>query len=778
MMRVTGIVLLVASLAAPAQVFAAAAAPDALWVDKANGDDFYSGDEGTLGDEDHPFASIQAAVNAAKDGDTIKVLPGDYDNGGYVDDNGHANRVYIAKKIHLVSTDGAWQTIIRGKFDSGDTATNGTNRAGDGVRCVRVNNAANKGYGAVIEGFTLVDGYAAKPHGHGGAVRVDNVGDGAYFVDCLISNCTGTKESNGGNAVVRGGTLVRCAVQDSVAWATLYTAKALNCVFRGNSGIRGVLASSTAVNCSFIDNDSGMDYLSFLQCTIVNCAIVCRCKMSTNHHHASTVVSNSIEDGPGLFADPANDDWRLSPGSMAIGIADASALTSVISLADAEFPIESIDFDGNALPTQGAINAGAVQAVRPADVFWVDRTRGDDDYAGDDIGDANHPFASIQAAVEHAAVGDIVKVLPGDYDNGSYVDGNGHANRVYITKRIHLVSTGGAAVTTIRGRHDTGDTALNGENLAGDGVRCVRAPVSATVNSRTFYNDYAHGAVIEGFTLADGYGAEGRGYAGAFLSGQYIGNVFLVDCVVTNCTGTSKIADSNGVIVGGTLVRCAVLDSPGSWATTVGSRAWNSVFRGNTAVRGVFGRSIAVNCSLEDNSAQCIHYGGANSGGLYGLVSVGSSPATWHNSTVPVVNSLKGLSSAFVDSANADWRLMPGSEAIGFAEAADYTNAVNFEVAGAPIEFTDFYGNAMPTEGVINAGAVQVVAPRMYIASPRFGGATVTGCALDATNYVALSGASAIEVAIATRRLRCGRLPRWLRTEWWFRLPRLLPRLP
>ena len=750
-MRVTGIVLLVAALAAPAQVFAAAAAPEVLWVDKATGDDFYSGDEGTLGDEDHPFASIQAAVNAAKDGDTIKVLPGDYDNGGYVDGNGHSNRVYIAKKIHLVSTEGAWQTTIRGKFDSGDTANDGTNLAGDGVRCVRVYNTSNKknGYGAVVEGFTLVDGYAADTHAYGGAILAESP-SGAYFVDCTITNCTGTMKNAGSNGAIRGGTLVRCEVLNCSAWSTLYTANAWNCVFSGNSGIRGVLATSTAVNCSFYGNDEGMDYFSFQTCQIYNSAIISYPKYKNHYYTSATLVTNTVDYRTGVFVDAANGDWTLTAGSPAIGIADAAILTNVIKLTEAEFPIELLDFYWNPLPTEGVISAGAVQDVRPADTWWVDRARGNDDYAGSDLGDTNHPYASIQAAVDRAVDGDTIKVLPGDYDNGGYVDGAGHTNRVYIAKRLHLVSTGGAAATTIRGKHDTGDTALNGTNLAGDGVRCVRAETYIN-NRQDYYDVLAYGTVIEGFTLADGYGAQSQGFGGAFKTSQNQYGVFLVDCVVTNCTGTSLANSANGVVIGGSLVRCAVLDSPETWAIVLAARAWNSVFRGNAAYRSVFARSYVANCSLAANSCAYIYYGtsGAVEGGMYGLVSVGTQPASFYNTAVPAENSLKGLSSAFADSANGDWRLMPGSAAIGLADAADYTNAVDFSSAAFPIAFTDFYGNEMPTEGIINAGAAQMVAPRMYIASARFGGATVTGCELDATNFVALSGATAIDVTIS-----------------------------
>ena len=209
-MSFLGRIILAAAAILPFAGFSA----NTIWVDRQNGNDGYVG-EG-LGSEAHPFASIQAAVDAATDGDTIKVLPGVYDNGGYVDDKGHSNRVYIAKRIHLVSTGDAENTIITGRWESGDTANNGTNLAGDGVRCVRINNSRKdkNGYGAVVQGFTLLDGYAAKAHGHGAAVFCASV-DGAYIVDCVIRNCSATSEGTG--AIMLFGTYVRCAVYDCIS---------------------------------------------------------------------------------------------------------------------------------------------------------------------------------------------------------------------------------------------------------------------------------------------------------------------------------------------------------------------------------------------------------------------------------------------------------------------------------------------------------------------------------------------------------------------------------
>ena len=730
--------VLLLAFAATLCAFAAGAAPRTLWVDKSLGDDGYAGID--IGETNHPYASIQAAVNAASNGDTVKVLPGVYENGGYVADK-VSNRVYIAKKIHLVSTHGAAVTTILGKHDTGDTANNGTNLAGDGVRCVRiVNTTKNKadGYGAVIEGFTLADGYAASGGGHGGALRANNTlgGPGAYIVDCVITNCTGTKVSSGSNGVICGGTIVRCAVIDSVAWSTLVNARAWNCVFSGNSGIRGVLASSKAVNCSFSGNDS-FGYISFNDCQIINSVHSGWLK----HHSGSTVLTGSACNVTGALVDPSSGDWRLLEGSSAIGLADAAALTNIVDFTDAEYPIAFTDFAGNSLPSNGVINAGAVQTVRPASTWWVDRAGGDDAYAGDGLGSQDHPYASIQAAVDRAMDGDTVKVLPGVYDNGGVADDTaGLQNRVLVTKRIHLVSTGGAAVTTIQGGHDSGDTANNGTGRVGDGVRCIKVVNSHTSGSTTFAMIFGHGCVIEGFTLQDGYASDAHGHGGAVLAtaattGSNTPGVYLVDCVLANCTGTLKTSGSNGVACGCTLARCAVVDSS-AWSIIVNGWAWNSVFRGNTALQGVFARSIAVNCSLANNSCSMVFFGNTSTDGeVYSLVSEGS-PSKASNQQIVFTNSVVGASAAFVDPANGDWRLRPGAAAIGIADAAHLTNGVDFSAAAFPIAFTDLYGNAMPSSGTINAGAVQETASTVYIATPAYGGVAIDGYTLGAANFV------------------------------------------
>ena len=81
---------------------------DSVWVDRESGID----GEGR-GGESTPFASIQAAVEAASDGDTVYVRPGIYDNGFKVDAHGNTNRVMVSdKKLRIVATGTRAETHI------------------------------------------------------------------------------------------------------------------------------------------------------------------------------------------------------------------------------------------------------------------------------------------------------------------------------------------------------------------------------------------------------------------------------------------------------------------------------------------------------------------------------------------------------------------------------------------------------------------------------------------------------------------------------------------
>jgi len=147
-------------------------------------------------------------------------------------------------------------------------------------------------------------------------------------------------------------------------------------------------------------------------------------------------------------------------------------------------------------------------------------------------GSSAAPFRTIQQAVDAAAADDTVYVRPGVYDRGSTnawsVSHNNisfqQQTRVYVTKRLNIVSTGGKGVTTIRGSHGT--TSTSGTSIAFriDGVQGLVIGADA------------EGTVVRGFTIENGNAhqsaAPGSVAAGGICSATPgSGNRFLVtDC--------------------------------------------------------------------------------------------------------------------------------------------------------------------------------------------------------------------------------------------------------
>ena len=128
--------------------------------------------------------TIQAAVNAAASGDTIRVGPGTYGEGTTVTPSGTLmNRVVCTKNVTIESTDGAAATIIKGAFDTGSGDPYG--RGPNAVRCVYMT------FGT-LQGFTLTGGAT------GGVNTENNDNRGGGFLsiyvatplvyDCIVSN--------------------------------------------------------------------------------------------------------------------------------------------------------------------------------------------------------------------------------------------------------------------------------------------------------------------------------------------------------------------------------------------------------------------------------------------------------------------------------------------------------------------------------------------------------------------------------------------------------------
>jgi hypothetical protein len=172
---------------------------DGFYVDAASGDDGNSGLEANV-----PFRTLQAAADLALAGDTIRVSPGVYADGGApVAEGGLTNRLVLTNAVTVVSLGGAEATVIVGA-----RSQNATGCGADAVRCVRL--AA----GCTLQGFTLTGGstdIAGGPTGedYGGGAHVAS--GTATLIDCIISNNLAYTKGGG----VSMATLHRCLVADN-----------------------------------------------------------------------------------------------------------------------------------------------------------------------------------------------------------------------------------------------------------------------------------------------------------------------------------------------------------------------------------------------------------------------------------------------------------------------------------------------------------------------------------------------------------------------------------
>ena len=320
------------------------------------------------GTAEHPYATIQAAVDAAESGTTIHIAEGVYDQGGEEVADYTSARVYInGKALHLVGA-GRGNTVIVGA--SGGEA-NGDGRGTGAWRCIYV----NWGEGTIIEGVTLKGGSTVMPDyqryatrsGGGLLVVGGQIGETysdplkVYLVDSEIIGC---KAVYGGGAL--GGTLVRCFMEGCYADAGLAASgsRLVNCLVTrsrraGHFNVDGVVDAARLYNCTLVDNDANY---AIVNGTVANGSVVSFSSngvASDNSTETDCVLNSSVA----LIA-PFYDDWRLIAGSAAIGAVDVSALGG---LAFPEGIDPFVDFTGATIAaTAGRINAGAIQASAAA----------------------------------------------------------------------------------------------------------------------------------------------------------------------------------------------------------------------------------------------------------------------------------------------------------------------------------------------------------------------------------------------------------------------------
>ena len=218
---------------------------------------------GGNGSQTAPFKTIQEAVDAAADDDTIYVLPGVYDQGGKtITGSGTVNkvstpysqnvRVYISNKnrLRIVSTGGREVTHIVGVPGNGMADVDGQSGA---TMCIYV--AGDRQ--VTFEGFTLRDGCCCQAMGRAGGIAVNgNYWTTNYYTLAYstVSNCVGPVSACYGGVII--GTYM--ANNTTRTYGDVYMATLYNCVITGGrNGGAAIRNCARVVNTTVANNYSG-----------------------------------------------------------------------------------------------------------------------------------------------------------------------------------------------------------------------------------------------------------------------------------------------------------------------------------------------------------------------------------------------------------------------------------------------------------------------------------------------------------------------------------------
>lgn len=318
-------------------------------------------------------------------------------------------------------------------------------------------------------------------------------------------------------------------------------------------------------------------------------------------------------------------------------------------------------------------------------------------------GTANLPYRTIQAAVDAAPPDGTVRVLPGVYEEGeqpSPVSESDRPSRLLITKRVTISSTDGASVTEIRGRHGVADS-----HLGNEAVRCI------------FVTEEGSGAVIEGFTIANGATYSGGDSASYARGGglRAIGECYVVDCVFTNC-----FASLGGALCGGTAIRCFFRGNGGPvWqsATAAEANLWNSVvvhdyfYSPSSGSQKSLTAVTNVNCTVINMNGNYSDFYNCESYNLLSCAFAKAEVVSGTSRNCIYRKDGKGVKHC-TNPFRGDFRLLSTSAAINAGDASFLESVFDLP---SFIERKDFTGNDLSGRtGAIHAGASQSVSDPLY----------------------------------------------------------------
>jgi hypothetical protein len=209
--------------------------------------------------------TIQPAINAAANGDTVLVNDGIYDTGGVVVSGTLSNRVALTNAVTVRSVNGPQVTRIQGSGPIGDSA----------VRCAYV------GSDCVLVGFTLTNGATLAT----GNVDTQQGGGGVFCEGGgVVSNCWifGNSANKLGGGADVSGTLNNCLLAGNTAnhsgggafGGDLNNGVLNNCTLSGNNAPEGGGARGAWLNnCLISNNSAGAHGGGAYLCTLTDCTL-------------------------------------------------------------------------------------------------------------------------------------------------------------------------------------------------------------------------------------------------------------------------------------------------------------------------------------------------------------------------------------------------------------------------------------------------------------------------------------------------------------------------